>query len=80
MVVCVFYDGNSQRHNRKCVFMEKPRIEHATPCLQCRCLTPTPWRLTLETLTNSDDSDEMQHNSAFHQDLQSLLRRIGIMI
>ena len=26
------------------------------------------------TLTNSEDSDEMQHNAAFHQDLHCLLR------
>ena len=32
MVVCVFYDGNFQRHNRKCVFMEKPRIEMRPLC------------------------------------------------
>ena len=26
------------------------------------------------TLTNSEDPDEMQHNAAFHQSLQYLLR------
>ena len=45
-MICVFYDGNSRRLNRKC-FMEKPGIERATPGLQDISLSPTPRRLKL---------------------------------
>ena len=48
--VCRFYVGNTQRLTES-GFMEKPRIEPATPGLQDVGLFHTPWRL----LTSSRD-------------------------
>ena len=40
MVVCVFYDGNSQRHNGKCVFYGEAENQTCDPLFTMHMLIP----------------------------------------